>query len=60
MGDDIVSNGQNDLYEKLKEKGMQVVEPDVQAFRKAAAPAVREIVESYDPRVKEYVLSLLK
>jgi len=59
-GDDMVSNGQNDLYEKLKEKGMQVVEPDVQAFRKAAIPAVKEIVESYDPRVKAYVLSLLK
>ena len=59
-GDNLVSNGQADLYEKLKEKGMKVVEPDVQAFRKAAAPAVREIVESYDPSVKAYVLSLIK
>ena len=59
-GDVFVANGQNDLYGKLKEKGMQVVEPDVQSFRKAAAPAVKEIVESYDPRVKAYVLSLLK
>ena len=59
-GDDMVSNGQNDLYEKLKEKGMSVVEPDVLLFRKAAIPAIKEIVESYDPQVKAYVLSLLK
>lgn len=59
-GDDFVSNGQNELYAKLKEKGMEVVVPDVAAFRKAAAPAVREIADTYDPTVKAYVLSLIK
>lgn len=39
---------------------MRVLEPDVSLFRKAAIPAIREIVESYDPKVKAYVLSLLK
>ncbi len=59
-GDEQTVSGQQAMYEKLKEKGMKVSEPDVKAFRAAAAPAVRQIAESYDPAVKAYVLSILK
>ncbi|HSH85218.1 MAG TPA: TRAP transporter substrate-binding protein [Guyparkeria sp.] len=59
-GDDMVANGQADLYEKLQELGMTVVEPDVAAFRNAAEPAIREIAETYHPSVRDYVNSLIE
>ena len=59
-GDQLVSDGQAELFEKLKEEGMEVVEPDVAAFRQAARPAVEEIAQDYDPAVRDYVLSLIQ
>ncbi|GGY06392.1 ABC transporter substrate-binding protein [Litchfieldella qijiaojingensis] len=59
-GDDMVANGQDDLYATLQELGMTVVEPDVAAFRSAAEPAIRDIAESYHPAVRDYVLSLVE
>ncbi|WP_442489917.1 TRAP transporter substrate-binding protein [Halomonas litopenaei] len=59
-GDQLVSDGQAELFEKLKEEGMEVVEPDVAAFREAARPAVEEIAQDYDPAVRDYVLSLIQ
>ncbi|WP_339783424.1 TRAP transporter substrate-binding protein [uncultured Marinobacter sp.] len=59
-GDQMVSSGQADMYAKLKDSGMEVVEPDVDAFRAAAQPAIREIAAGYDPSVRDYVLSLIK
>ncbi|MEG3080221.1 TRAP transporter substrate-binding protein [Halomonas sp. 5021] len=59
-GNDMVANGQADLYAELEELGMTVVEPDVAAFRSAAEPAIRDIAESYHPAVRDYVLSLVE
>ncbi len=59
-GDELVASGEADMYAKLKEQGMEVVEPDVDAFREAAKPAVREIADTYHPDVKDYVLSLIE
>lgn len=59
-GDEKVINGQEALYEELESLGMTIVDPDVDAFRQAAEPAVREIAEDYHPSVREYVLSLLE
>lgn len=59
-GDEMVANGQADLYEELQELGMTVVEPDVADFRSAAEPAIRDIAESYHPAVRDYVLSLVE
>ncbi len=59
-GDEQTVSGQTAMYEKLKERGMKVTEPDVKAFRAAAAPAVRQVAETYDPAVKAYVLSFLQ
>ncbi|MCH4562926.1 TRAP transporter substrate-binding protein [Halomonas sp. EGI 63088] len=59
-GNEMVANGQADLYEELQELGMTVVEPDVAAFRSAAEPAIRDIAESYHPAVRDYVLSLVE
>jgi tripartite ATP-independent transporter DctP family solute receptor len=59
-GNDMVANGQADLYAELEELGMTIVEPDVDAFRSAAEPAIRDIAESYHPAVRDYVLSLVE
>ncbi|GAB3350987.1 TRAP transporter substrate-binding protein [Chromohalobacter beijerinckii] len=59
-GDDMVANGQEETYAELKEEGMEVVEPDVAAFREAAKPAIREIASGYNPQVRDYVLSLIE
>ena len=59
-GNEMVANGQADLYEELQELGMTVVEPDVAAFREAAEPAIRDIADSYHPAVRDYVMSLLE
>ncbi|EPC00614.1 C4-dicarboxylate ABC transporter substrate-binding protein [Litchfieldella anticariensis FP35 = DSM 16096] len=59
-GDDMVANGQDELYAKLQEQGVTIVEPDVAAFRSAAEPAIRDIAESYHPSVRDYVLSLVE
>ncbi|GHB02106.1 TRAP transporter substrate-binding protein [Modicisalibacter luteus] len=58
-GNDLVAQGQEEVYQKLKDEGMEVVEPDVAAFREAAKPAVEEIAQGYDPAVRDYVMSLL-
>lgn len=59
-GNDMVANGQAELYAELEELGMTVVEPDVAAFRSAAEPAIRDIADSYHPEVRDYVLSLVE
>ncbi|MCA0973785.1 TRAP transporter substrate-binding protein [Halomonas denitrificans] len=59
-GDQLVADGQAELYQKLEEEGMQIVEPDVAAFRQAARPAVEQIAQEYDPAVRDYVLSLIQ
>ncbi|PXX96481.1 TRAP transporter substrate-binding protein [Halomonas sp. LBP4] len=59
-GNEMVADGQADLYQQLQELGMTVVEPDVAAFRSAAEPAIRDIAESYHPAVRDYVLSLVE
>lgn len=59
-GNEMVADGQAELYEELKGLGMTVVEPDVAAFRSAAEPAIRDIAESYHPAVRKYVLSLVE
>ena len=39
---------------------MVVIEPDLAAFRKAAAPAIKELAKNYSPEVEKYVLSFVK
>lgn len=59
-GDETIISGQQDLLEELETLGMTIVDSDVDAFREAAEPAVREIIENYHPNVREYVNSLLE
>lgn len=59
-GDEMVASGQEEMYAKLKEEGMEVVEPDVAAFRSAARPAILDIAQTYHPAVRDYVLSLVE
>lgn len=59
-GDETIISGQQDLLEELESLGMTIVDSDVDAFREAAEPAVREIIENYHPNVREYVNSLLE
>ncbi|MFY0992462.1 TRAP transporter substrate-binding protein [Halomonas sp. C05BenzN] len=59
-GNEMVADGQDNMYEQLQELGMTVIEPDVDAFRSAAEPAIRRIAEGYHPAVREYVLSLVE
>lgn len=60
-GDKFVADGADSTLEKLKTKGkMIVVEPDLAAFRKAAAPAIKEVAKNYHPEVEKYVLSFVK
>jgi TRAP-type C4-dicarboxylate transport system substrate-binding protein len=59
-GDKYVSDGANDTLERLKvEGGMTVVEPDLDAFRKAAAPAIKEVAKDFHSEVAKYVLSFI-
>lgn len=59
-GDETIISGQEELIKELESLGMTVVDSDVDAFRKAAEPAVREVIEDYHPSVREYVNSLLE
>ncbi|MBD3897668.1 TRAP transporter substrate-binding protein [Halomonas sp. ML-15] len=59
-GDETIISGQEALLEELESLGMTIVDSDVDAFRAAAEPAVREIIEDYHPSVREYVSSLLE
>lgn len=56
-GDDLVQSNEAEVYEKLKAEGMEVIEPDVAAFRAKAAPGIRQVAESFAPEVRDYVLS---
>ncbi|WP_118134730.1 TRAP transporter substrate-binding protein [Oceanicella sp. SM1341] len=58
-GDELTETSQSELYAELEAQGMEVIEPDVAAFRAKAAPAVREIAEGFDPAVRDYVLSFI-
>ena len=58
-GADFVKNRADELLGKLQEKGMQVVQPDVGAFREKAAPAIKELAKNYHPEVEKYVLSFI-
>ncbi len=59
-GEDYVFSGEKEQLNQLQKLGMQVVTPDVNAFRKKAAPAIRELAKAYHPEVEKYVLSFLK
>lgn len=60
-GDKFVADGADSTLEKLKTTGkMVVIEPDLAAFRKAAAPAIKELAKKYHPEVEKYVLSFVK
>ncbi len=56
-GDDLVKSGESLAYDKLVAEGMEVVEPDVAAFREKAKPAIRKVAEGFAPEVRDYVLS---
>ena len=59
-GEDFVFSGEKEMLDKLQKLGMQVVTPDVKAFRKKAVPALKELAKNYHPEVEKYVLSFLK
>lgn len=56
-GDDLVRENEEKILATLKEEGMEVVEPDVAAFREKAIPAIRRVAEGFAPEVRDYVLS---
>ena len=58
-GDNEVTAGKDAIIAKLKDAGMQFVEPDRAAFREKAAPVIRKIADGLAPDVKDYVLSKL-
>jgi len=59
-GEEFVFSGEKEQLNQLQKLGMQVVTPDVKAFRKKAAPAIKELAKAYHPEVEKYVLSFLK
>lgn len=59
-GDEMVKQGQQEVYAQLVEEGMEIIEPDVDAFRAAARPAIEKVAEGYDPAVRDYVMSLIE
>lgn len=60
FGDELTASSQAELYEKLQAEGMEVIEPDIAAFRAAAAPGIREVAEGFAPEVRDYVLSFVE
>ncbi|PSK87543.1 TRAP-type C4-dicarboxylate transport system substrate-binding protein [Limimaricola soesokkakensis] len=56
-GDELVRENEEKILATLKEEGMEVVEPDVAAFREKAIPAIRRVAEGFAPEVRDYVLS---
>lgn len=59
-GDEMVEQGQQEIYAQLEAEGMEIIEPDVDAFRTAARPAIEEVAKGYDPAVRDYVMSLIE
>lgn len=59
-GDDLVQSRESEIYTQLEEAGMEVVEPDVEAFRAAARPAIERVADGFAPDVRDYVLSRLE
>ncbi|GHF64749.1 TRAP transporter substrate-binding protein [Seohaeicola zhoushanensis] len=59
-GDELVKANESTAYDNLKAKGMEVVEPDVAAFREKAKPAIRKVAEGFAPEVRDYVLSQIE
>lgn len=59
-GDELVQSRESEIYTQLEEAGMEVVEPDVAAFRAAARPAIERVAEGFAPDVRDYVLSRLE
>jgi tripartite ATP-independent transporter DctP family solute receptor len=56
-GDELVQGNEAVAYDKLVAEGMEVIEPDVAAFREKAKPAIRKVAEGFAPAVRDYVLS---
>ncbi|RFC62757.1 TRAP transporter substrate-binding protein [Fulvimarina endophytica] len=56
-GNELVTGNEAKLYEELQAEGMEIVEPDVAAFRAKAEPAVKQIAEGFAPSVRDYVMS---
>lgn len=59
-GDELVQSNEATAYQDLESEGMEIVEPDVAAFREKAKPAIREVAEGFAPEVRDYVLSQIE
>lgn len=46
-GDQLVNENDQKLFQELQRRGMQVVEPDVEAFREKAAPLLDDLFKNY-------------
>lgn len=58
-GDEKTLKGAAELLQTLKDKGMKVVQPNKDAFRALAKPAIRSVAAGYAPEVRDYVLSTI-
>ncbi|WP_404862556.1 TRAP transporter substrate-binding protein [Georhizobium sp. MAB10] len=56
-GDELVQGNEAKVYDQLVEAGMELTEPDVDAFRAKAEPAIRRVADTFAPEVRDYVLS---
>jgi TRAP-type transport system periplasmic protein len=56
-GDELVQGNEAMVYDQLVEAGMEITEPDVEAFRAKAEPAIRRVADTFAPEVRDYVLS---
>jgi tripartite ATP-independent transporter DctP family solute receptor len=58
-GDEQMATRDKELEQELKEKGMQIIEVDKQAFRKAALSGIKEVAKDWAPgvydEVKKYI-----
>jgi len=59
-GREYVDSLTDEKWESLEKDGMQIIEPDLEAFIKKATPEIKNILNDYNPKVKEYVLSFMK
>ena len=54
-GDEQMALYESTMVQNLKDKGMEIVTPDAEAFKAAAMPAIEKIVETWQPGVWEAI-----
>lgn len=59
-GDELVQGREAEIYAALEEAGMEIVEPNIEAFRASARPAIERVANGFAPDVRDYVLSMIE